>query len=1564
MKKITKIFFTALLILCIFVLTVSADFSRQRAYTEGQFTDVTYDAWYASSVKDAYEFGIMQGNSNTTFNPVGTLTVAEGITIAARIHQTINGTTIPETDGEWYEKYVSYAVNNGFLAENYFDNYDREIKRFEIAELLSDVCGDLPVINDIDAIPDVNPVASYAQKALKLYKWGILTGNDSYGTFAPNSNLLRCEISAMAVRIADSTKRVKKTFEKKNVRMYSDAYYIIEATQPNGRNGLAGGWNYDNRFDLFNTEGKDRYIIADVSDEEFMSLVRDFRMESDGLLRLELIADAFSGDNGVYIALENDRAERIVEVTPEDGKWKLSGITEAFSDVTVPNDKITRFAFEMAIDLDNNTASLIINNTVCGIVDIYENASLSRLVLGTNKVGTGTLSMVYVRLSKNYAVNDRFIHGDESTLGQAPVSWTVNGDFKLDTMESQKGYDLASVKAEAKAESRSSAVKTFTPVAGKVAFETMILLPEKTDGASVALTSSGIDAVKFETRDGKIYVGDVMVHDYIPNVWQTLHVEADTYEGKADIIVNGKKRATVSLGVTTFDGIKIEFAPKTDAVMWFDDVELYNIIDHEDYPSYPQVADSDYNIGLNVCWLWRGSGEGWDAVSPFAEFDTYLGFYDEGTREVADWEIKWLTEHGIDFIHACWYCPSSNVKAPIKEMSNSYAALHDGYMMAKYSDLLDFCIMWENSSKNCSSFEQFKEYIWNYWVEYYFTDPRYARLDNKAVLTVWSRNNMVNSFGGVEETNKVIEFMDAELKKLGYDGLILLASSQAPTNEATYTDLKNIGYDATYAYHWNTEGYKSDYQITSNKTSITNASSSGVHHIPTVSVGFNEIGRNEKRHPLITASDHLKVCEDIKTTLSTFNTGTWKDKTLFVSTWNEFSEGTYIFPTESTGFSYLENIRKTFTNDISDHSALDVKPTEAQIERVTHLYPPHHSPVRWYQFEPSDLAAGSVTTSGENFEPVITYDMATAEGTSGWINMFSIDNYSTSDGVISGTGTANDFAIKLKPGTAPFDAENTPIVHIRLKNSEDANFEIFFTTASSPSMDANKYKSTKIQKTGEFVDYYVNMTSVPEWYGKITSVRIDPQTKPGDFEIALIEFMNYKQNNAGVRVNGTDLAFTFNPVKTQDGDYEVVGEAKGMGFYSTLRVYHEWDRFTGNGVLTLKTRDERTLVFAVGSDKVILDGKEQPLGYTFRLRDGLPVFRIKKLCELLGYSYTMDGEMVIVQAATDAEAKALADRKPNEWKFDIAGDSEGWTVQNGSAIAMNGKLTVTPTSGDPAILKDVEIDATEYGKVTLGIVYTEIMEKSTPQLYFTTVASPKYSADKCVNGKYDLAGKKIGDTVEVVFELTGTEGYYGLVNRLRIDPFNGTDTFEIDYVLCHKNESTPSESEEEAAFTTGKVSEVDKSGLVLLADSWEFTEDGNDGGWQSYNVSKPKIADGFWQAEATGSDPSILQNASIDADECQVIVIGVRYNKAMSGKPFPQFYFTTDESPSWSADKGFDGKYVITDSTKVGDTVEVRFDVYKNAFWTGNVNRIRFDPFNMTAPFEIDYIRLYKMSDK
>ena len=82
-----------------------------------------------------------------------------------------------------------------------------------------------------------------------------------------------------------------------------DAYYIIEAVAAYGRNGLANGWKYDNRFDLSNASGLDNNILFDFSDEKFYRLIRDFDPENDGQLKLEMIINAQANEEGIYVAL-------------------------------------------------------------------------------------------------------------------------------------------------------------------------------------------------------------------------------------------------------------------------------------------------------------------------------------------------------------------------------------------------------------------------------------------------------------------------------------------------------------------------------------------------------------------------------------------------------------------------------------------------------------------------------------------------------------------------------------------------------------------------------------------------------------------------------------------------------------------------------------------------------------------------------------------------------------------------------------------------------------------------------------------------------------------------------------------------------------------------------------------------------------------------------------------------------------------------------------------------------------------------------------------------------------
>ena len=283
-KSVFRNIFIAISAAVLLSANVNADFAKTKTYTDGTFTDVPASEWYAQSVKDAYEFGIMNGNSATTFNPTGTLTVAEGITIAARLNETISGIAIEAVSGgEWYKQYVDYCVEQGIFAADKFDSYTRTIRRSEMAELMAAVSGTLPEINSLSKLPDVPFDAEFADSVFKLYKAGVLTGNDDSGTFAPESELKRSEISAMAVRIADSTKRVSKAFSESTVRAYYDAYTIIETMSGSGSdNGIANGWNYDFRFNVLNQDGKFLHYIADSSDEIFGSLKRDFNPEKAG----------------------------------------------------------------------------------------------------------------------------------------------------------------------------------------------------------------------------------------------------------------------------------------------------------------------------------------------------------------------------------------------------------------------------------------------------------------------------------------------------------------------------------------------------------------------------------------------------------------------------------------------------------------------------------------------------------------------------------------------------------------------------------------------------------------------------------------------------------------------------------------------------------------------------------------------------------------------------------------------------------------------------------------------------------------------------------------------------------------------------------------------------------------------------------------------------------------------------------------------------------------------------------------------------------------------------------
>ncbi|MDE6588902.1 MAG: S-layer homology domain-containing protein, partial [Oscillospiraceae bacterium] len=186
-------------------------FTRSRTYTAGQFIDVPDNAWYASTVKDCYELGLMNGNGDDTFNPSGMFTVAEAVAIAARLHSIYNGGNgiFPIEGGEWYRGAVNYALQNGIISSGQFQNYGQAITRAEMAGVMVRALPDnqWTAKNNVTALPDVTATTRCFDAIFTLYDAGVFVGSDEYGAFQPYAYITRAEVSAIVARCADPAQR-------------------------------------------------------------------------------------------------------------------------------------------------------------------------------------------------------------------------------------------------------------------------------------------------------------------------------------------------------------------------------------------------------------------------------------------------------------------------------------------------------------------------------------------------------------------------------------------------------------------------------------------------------------------------------------------------------------------------------------------------------------------------------------------------------------------------------------------------------------------------------------------------------------------------------------------------------------------------------------------------------------------------------------------------------------------------------------------------------------------------------------------------------------------------------------------------------------------------------------------------------------------------------------------------------------------------------------------------------------------------------------------------------------
>ena len=986
----------------------------------------------------------------------------------------------------------------------------------------------------------------------------------------------------------------------------SAVYLIDEEYLANAKNPVPSGWDADRRGaedPLDRRRGIYQQLKTSTEGKYPVTMSRKFMPLRSGKASFRQIIRYQSG-SGFFIEFFNLDDDCVLAINQkEDGfYYKDKKLCDVVSGKT--------YTIAAEFDIDGKTADISINGVWCVKAEMNTD-SLARLMLGYKAGSVGYTVLLNTFLYINFLVCDEcFVHRD----GDMPYEWKnqCTGQSTAAISYYYEGtrffnYVLTAPKGDTAAVSQS-----FAKTGGVVCFELKYLtVNEDGEGVKVSLTSGGKECVTvLDNGTASTTTDGTVLRKHHPYVWQTLRIEADTSTGKAFIKHNGKKCTYIDFNEKCdgFDGILISYNPENGGVMKFTDIFVFEIQpEPKDYPKPPVLPTKrdDVYTGMNICSLWRtGSHYGWDDISCFKDNITYLGFYDEGIPEVADWEIKWMKEHGLDCEFYCWYANQNT--APMYD-THICDALHDGHFNAKYGDMMDFAIIWE--AMNCvhpESVEQFKKFYIPYWIDYYFSDPRYFQIDGVAIMAAFGVHVLLKDFKTAENVRACFDALRAELKKIGYRDLAVIANTM-PTPES-----QAAGIDGVYTYNWGHLSYDADY--TKSRIEAQLRAKEYGHVVPTVAVGYNDSAWRAERYPMMTLPDMEKVLKWMKNDVLGSYTDVdeeWKRKLLMFATWNEYGEGTYMCPANLNGFGYVNEMRKIATVE-GDCYESD-RPSQASLDRISYLHPKGrialHCPLLAPTKVPSKLIKEIRITSQADVDKWIPDNL----------------NIRFEDGMMKGDATETDPKLVTD---IEIDAKDVVAVEIMLrskegeKNVSDARpiaspWMIYFATEDNPEFDQYRVLAQMPNATenGSALATGVNLDG---WKGKITKIRIDPTRFVGSFEFEYIRFLGNEEEDLETYINDRKYDSHY-PSKLEEGEYYVPFEPL-RDFHMLSNLYYEWD--DEERTLMIEC-DGKVSYWKENCDIVKFEGKEIKLKKPLEFYDNLPYLSLSVFCEVTGYKYTV-----------------------------------------------------------------------------------------------------------------------------------------------------------------------------------------------------------------------------------------------------------------------------------------------------------------------------------------------------
>lgn len=1127
---------------------------------------------------------------------------------------------------------------------------------------------------------------------------------------------------------------------------------------------------------------------SDVSTSLPVELCRKITQINEGEVTCEF---AFSLDKSIddmTFALVNG-SEKAVSLVVRNGKlfYELGDGSDVLLSELSFSSNLDEYLYHIRInlDIDNSiTKSIEVNGTT-----VCENISFSNPIsaidgfdVRTGEESTGTFLLSYLRIYNGYEVFEGF------RSKNIPDSFNIFGNASVREFN-YRYTDRYSMEIDS-SESDALIIRDFSPIQGKFRTEFQLLIPEYRSGVELSLCSSDENILSISANDASFTYNSENLYDYKNNIWYHFTIEIDTENNSADIYLNGKLKADdIPINPCDYiDSLKISAAQTPEKVI-VDDISVYRMILCDDYVSEPQIIRSDdYLIGMQMCPLWtEGTHTGWTAIKSAPGRKPILGYYDEGNPEVNDWEIKQMTEHGVDFQLVCAYtCYSKEIenRDPIKDNVFRHGnALHNGYFNAKYSDYMKFAILWENSGYKYGTreYNDFFDNLVPFWIEFYFKDERYLKINGRPFISIYNPQRFLELFGEnkADRIAGIQRFRDVCIEE-GVGDPIIAISPGAVYTDALVDEYSECGIDFAAKYNFGNDGIGTQQLHLNNLKRWNSGNDMGI--IPVCVQGFNSIPWNDKGGFKASPEEYRTQLEWIK---NKYAPSVGSDM-LIAATWNEYGEGTVIAPTESEGFGYLDAIREVFT-DTEEHT--DMSPSQEQKLRINSLTIQENFNANIKEKILADPSEQNVI-KGWYFDT----------DTEGWSPCGDIAQIDVTDGIMKVKASSDKPRIVLRD--INIDTSKVNYVKITMKaSSTSTDGCIYHSTSFSSNFDENKKQYFSYINSEEMSEIYVPIASGASWKGLLKDLKIVLGTNISDLsdeiEIESIELLGNEINEGHITVDGysAECSIVDNMISLKD----------------IADIYEaELQYFTLDDKYTVRYRDN---AFIVKSGQKIMSDR-----YKTILLDKVPEVINGEIYVSYTTAMRMFGGSIDADEVRTGKTDFINIAREVIYEYDLSDISSMSFKHAASKYYKNGSLTLEASGNDLYIkLPVTDIEADKIKRIAVGM---RSNVSSNGEIYFSREGADNFTSENVI--EFPVTESDI--LCEYVINTEQCKNFKGTISQLRIDPIETLGTVNIAYIKLLGDVVVPDI----------KVEKKSGSSIELSADdNIEYSIDGKM--WQSKN---------------------------------------------------------------------------------------------------------------------------------